>query len=265
MAKSKRKKGSKEGVLKKDNSIFKTRVDLNKAIIDIYRKGGNSSDVEAFLKENGREKTVRQDIFNANIQIKEEARLERESLIRVHVKRYSKIFEENFNKKLSDFSHLPENIRRFALLDRYSIAMSALVAKEKVLGLHSKQFRFQLNNYFRKKVVSNFGFNSSKLDDLVLLLKLINKMKTNVDLQVFSQYDDLSEEIKTIFTTKTEDEVQTNETSVSKIKEEIKPILESENKADTVLAIQQKIVENDLKSHNPARKNLLDKLKNLDS
>ena len=37
------------------------------------------------------------------MQIKDEAKLERDALIRIHIKRYEKLFEEHISKTLDDF------------------------------------------------------------------------------------------------------------------------------------------------------------------
>ena len=122
-----------------------SRKGLNDKIIEIYRDGGNLNEVEEYLTSIGRKKSIRSDIHLANVQIKSDAKLERETLINTHVKRYEKIYKNNINAKISDFSQFPENIARLKVIDSYMIAMDALIAKEKVLGLHTKNFRVQLN------------------------------------------------------------------------------------------------------------------------
>lgn len=234
---------------------------LNKEIIAIYKKGGNVNDIETYLKSINREKTIRQDIFQANLVIKEEAKLERESLINIHIKRYEQLFEENIEKRISDFIHIPQHLRKYALIDCYVIAMDALIAKERVLGLHTRSFRVQMNNFFKKKIVSQYNFNQQNFNDLIRLKELLDKMKTTETIVVSNDADfELREESKTIDVSHVEVNTQVSD----KIKEELKVNIDTvKQPKEIVTSITQKIIKEDIKKSDPKRKSFLEKLKKI--
>lgn len=250
--------------MKKVKKTFTNHKAINDGIIDIYKKGGNTAEVEKYLKSIGREKNIRHDIFVANLQIKERAKEEREILVNTHVKRYEEMFDENISKTLDSHKHLRMHIRRYALIDNYVIAMDALVAKERVLGLHTRQFRMQMNNFFKKRIVAQYNFGQQKLEDLIRLKELLEKMKDNAQHYVEIPID-LEEEIK-VANVIDIDHVEVNVDKVSKIKQEVKikkQVIE-EYSAETIENLKEKIFKEDLKKHDPKRKSFLDKLKKHD-
>lgn len=233
----------------------------NRHIIDIYKKGGNTVDVEKYLKSIGREKDIRMDIYLANAQIKEEAKAERDSLIQTHVKRYEKLFNDHISKTLDDFKHLMPNIAKFMLVDSYIIAMDALVAKEKVLGLHTKRFRVQLNNFFKKRIVSQYNFNQQEFKDLVRLNELLSKMKSE-ESPIKEFFDDLGEETK-LSNTIDIDHVEVNTQVSEKIKEEVKINSTINSNKTSLENITDRILKEDLKKNDKKRSSFLDKLKKI--
>jgi hypothetical protein len=235
---------------------------LNEAIIEIYRKGGRIEEIEKYLQSIGRLKNIRHDIWNANAQIKEEAKLERDSLIQVHVKRYEKIFRDNFNKTEDDFAQMPVHIRRYMLIDSLMIAMDALIAKEKVLGLHTKQFRVQLNNFFKKKIIAQYNFNNQNFEDLVRLKQLLEKMKTD-DVPQQQYFDDLEEETKEAKTIDV-NHIEINAKNANKIKETTTINTNGRGTSREIVEdITEKIIQNDIKNNDPKRNLFLEKLKKL--
>lgn len=234
----------------------------NESIIAIYTKGGNVDDVEDYLKSIGRSKHIRKDIWNANLQVKEEAKLERDALIQTHVRRYERMFEEHFNKTIDDFAYVPIHMRKYMLIDSLIIAMDALIAKEKVLGLHTKQFRVQLNNFFKKKIVAQYNFHNQNLDDLVRLKYLLAKMKTD-EVPVEQYFDDLENETKEAKTIDT-DFVEINDKVSDKIKETVKLNKNGNGIPKEIIQdITEKIYKEDLKKHDPQRQDFMQKLKKL--
>lgn len=231
-------------------------------VISIYKKGGNIKDAEEYLTSIGRQSSIRNDIWQINNIIKRNSIEERETLINTHVKRYERMFDEHFSKTENDFAHLPAKYRKFMLIDSLVIAMDALIAKEKVLGLHSRQFRVQLNNFFKKKIVAQYNFNSQDLNDLIRLKQLLAKMKETD--QVVIQNEDLETETKSA--TIDIDHIEVNTAVSNKIKE---TVTINKNGNDTpkqiVQNITDKIVSEDLKKHDPNRQSFLEKLKGLNT
>ena len=233
------------------------RDELNKSIIDIYKQGGSTEDVEKYLKSIGREKTIRSDIYNANLIVKDNAKLERDSLIQVHVKRYERLFQNNYNKKVSDFPCLEPHIAKYLVVDSLMIALDALVAKEKVLGLHTKNFRVQLNNFFKKKILAQYNFASIDFNLLVRLKELLAKMKQEEApaIEYFNDLEDETKEAKTIDV----DHIVVNDRVSALIKEEVKlPIVKNGKLA--LESIKDKILAEDLKKNDPKRKSFMVKL-----
>jgi hypothetical protein len=231
-------------------------------IISIYKKGGNINDAEEYLKSLGRHKSIRSDIWQVNNIIKRNSIEERETLINTHVKRYEKMFDEHFSKTENDFAHLPPKYRKFMLIDSLIIAMDALIAKEKVLGLHSRQFRVQLNNFFKKKIVAQYNFNNQDINDLIRLKQLLAKMKETD--QAVVQNDDLENETKSA--TIDIDHIEVNTEVSNKIKETV-TVNKNGNftPKQIVQDITDKIVKEDLKKHDPHRQLFLEKLKGLNT
>lgn len=244
------------------NIISGEQLDLR--IIDIYKDGGNVKDVENYLTSIGREKSIRSDIFSANQKINADAKKEREVLINTHVKRYQKMFNDNISKIFDspEIARFPANIRKFALIDSYMIALDALIAKEKVLGLHTKQFRIQLNNFFKKRIVAQYDFNGQDFNDLIRLKYLLDKMKLR-DTNVVQYFDDLAEETKDAQKIQDADYIIINDSVSDKIKEKITPIPRDTDQKLLVEEIKEKIIKEDLKKHDHNRNKLLDKLKKL--
>jgi hypothetical protein len=234
--------------------------ELNNTIIEIYKKGGNTFDVEKYLKSIGREKSSRIDIYLANAQIKEEAKLERDSLILVHTKRYEELFNNHFNKTIGSFVHLQPNIAKFMLVDSYIIAMDALIAKEKVLGLHTKRFRLQLNNFFKKKIVSQYNFSQQEFKDLVRLNELLLKMRSD-EAPIYNFENDVIDDANN--TILDVGHIIVNDQVSNKIKEEINIKQDITNDKSSLENITDKILKEDLKNNDKKRNSFLDKLKKI--
>ena len=234
---------------------------ITKKIISIYRDGGNTEDIEEYLKSIGREKQMRYDIYAANLEIKKFSKEERESLINTHVKRYEKLYNDNKDKDIDDFPKtLPGHIRKYMVIDSLVIALDALVAKERVMGLHTKTFRVQLNNFFKKKIVKNYNFNSHDLNDLIRLKQLLEKMRKNKpeETQQIEELADVKAEIEAIDV----DYVEVNTQVSDKIKETVvvkKEVVERSG-GEVLESLKEKIINKDLEKVNVKKKSLLDKI-----
>ena len=240
------------------------RENLTNKIISIYRDGGNTEDIEEYLKSIGREKNMRHDIFTANLEIKKFSKEERESLINTHVKRYEKLYNENKNKTVKDFPGMPSQVAKYLVIDSLVIALDALVAKERVMGLHTKTFRVQLNNFFKKKIVKNYNFNSHDLNDLIRLKQLLEKMRKNKpeETQQIEELADVKAEIEAIDV----DYVEVNTQVSDKIKETVtvkKDIIEKTG-GEVLESLKEKIIKKDLEKVNTKKKSLLDKINKME-
>lgn len=239
-----------------------TRAELNQKIIHILKTGGNTRSVENYLKSINREKSMRADIHSAYIEINESARIERETLISTHVKRYEKIYNDNIKKTLDDFAHLPEWLQRHNLISCFEIALDSLVAKEKVLGLHTRTFRIQLNNFYKKKIVSLYNFNNQNFEDLTRLKFLLDKMRTS-DMMETIIVSDLEADLSNKQTIDT-DYVEINEEASSKIKEKVTSNeIEILDPKIVLESLKEKIIIKDIGKADKNKKNFLKKLDEL--
>jgi len=257
-----KKKVIKKPIEKRKNIVLKDgeRDNITNKIISIYKDGGNTEDIEEYLKSIGREKQMRQDIFNANLVVKRRSKEERESLINTHVKRYEKLYRDNKNKTVKDFPGLPGHIAKYLVIDSLVISLDALVAKERVMGLHTKRFRVQLNSFFKKKIVKSYNFNSHDLDDLIRLKQLLEKMRKNKpdETQQIEELADVKAELKTIDV----DYVEVNTEVSDKIKEtvEIKKETIERQEGEVLENLTQNILKKDLEKTNTKKKSLLSKI-----
>lgn len=241
---------------------------LSDEVVKLYEKGFATSDVDKYLIDKYKLTiaTIRQIIHIANDKIKARAKKEREILINTHVSRYENIYEEHIKKNIDDFSQLPVYARRHALADCYSVAMDCLLAKERVIGLHNKKFRVQMNNFYNSKEDAvKYNFNEQKFEDLLELKKLLLKMKNhNIKKQII--YDDIQADISNL--TDNEkiidiDYVEVNDVNANKIKETLKDklIVEDQNKV-VIENLKEKLFKEDIKSHDKNTLRFLQKLKN---
>lgn len=111
--------------------------------------------------------------------IKKEFEIEKDFLVDIHILRYEELFDKAINP---DIERIPIQYRNSFLSESYINALDILAQKEKSLGIHSKTFKLQINNYlqqkkFQAKKTINFDILSFK--EQVELLNLIEATKVS--------------------------------------------------------------------------------------
>lgn len=107
--------------------------------------------------------TTIKNIFSKNID------LEKTHLIEIHVNRYERMYNKISNSSPSGKNWLKkEKLKNISLLN-------IMQSKEKILGLHSKIFKVELNNYYNSKKLQSLpdiDFNKLNIEEKKELLRL---------------------------------------------------------------------------------------------
>lgn len=114
--------------------------------------------------------TVVRKLYSSNID------KEKENLIQIHVNRYENMYLRLKDKKISKDS---KNYLRYEVF-KYLQMISLLQAKEKILGIHSRIFKVQLNNYYQAKKIKalpDLDFTQLTIDEKKQLISLFDKCK----------------------------------------------------------------------------------------
>lgn len=184
------------GVISSDEAI-----DFKSEEVVGWIKGQVSLDeIKRNLSEEGFiDKKINESIKVAKNLIQKEYEEERDLLVDLHILRYEEMYYVNLEPNLN---HIPPMYRKNTLAEHLVLAMETLSAKEKVLGMHSNEFRIKLNNFYvNNKIKSDPSYDLSKLniDDLLTFLELINKTKyvEQLVIPIISKVSEV-EEIETI-------------------------------------------------------------------
>lgn len=138
-------------------------------ILDIYIEKGYSSDyITAVLDKAGQKITA-------------DFESEKSYLIGLHIKRY----DENYNSHMANAEMLIGPKMKWKRVDHYVLAMNSLVAKETLLGLHTKKYNIQLNNFMNKDrgdlALQGYGFENLTTEELIELLALMKVARVEED------------------------------------------------------------------------------------
>lgn len=113
--------------------------------IDLMRAKKSRIEIISYFNENFKisPKILKKSIAQAGHEIKKEFELERNFLLDIHLLRYEEIFFDNFN---IDVSHIPPGYQKAIKSEHYATALDTLFQKEKLLGIHTKNFKAKFNN-----------------------------------------------------------------------------------------------------------------------
>lgn len=172
-----------------------------KEVVEWYRQGTKKSEVELKLLSEGLSSNyVGGIIANANKHIIETFKEEKQYLIGLHLSRYDALYEKHTGlaaaKVGSEF--------RWKRVDHYLLAMEALLSKEKLLGLHSRKYNIQLNNYMsqdtskRERGYNAYNFEKLSIEELVELDTLIKKSKVLKQDEDFNEDDILNQSMNQV-------------------------------------------------------------------
>lgn len=147
-------------------------------IIEKYKEGYKKSEViEFLLKRKYTPVSAEQMITKASVKIKSSFEEDKSYMIGLHLKRYDGLYSKHINLS----SSLVGPKFRFKRIDHYILAMDSLLAKEKLLGLHSKKYNIQLNNFIggdRALNDAGYSFMNLTLEELIELSQLVTECKS---------------------------------------------------------------------------------------
>lgn len=224
-----------------------------KEVVEWYKQGAKKSEVELKLLSEGLSSNyVGGIIANANKHIIETFKEEKQYLIGLHLSRYDALYEKHIGLAAAKIG--PKF--RWKRVDHYLLAMEALLSKEKLLGLHSRKYNIQLNNYMsqdtsRRGQDNSYNFEKLSIEELVELDTLIKKSKVLKQDEDFNEDDILNQsmnQVKKIIEEVDEviDEIEENDKSpLELVKHEDKHLAEiihrKKNQGSNLSDVQKKI------------------------
>jgi len=160
------------------DSKITTTSQVSNDVIKMYKEGYKRSDIITVLEERGYTSDYAATlIMNANTQIVQEFEENKDYLIGLHLRRYDSTHDKHISAAagLIGFKH------KYKRIEHYILAMDALIAKERLLGLHTKKYNIQLNNFVNRDKVEadGEGYNFDKLTtkELIELIELMTATK----------------------------------------------------------------------------------------
>jgi hypothetical protein len=115
-------------------------------------------------------------------QEKQDFEIHKQQVIDLHVDRYEKIYQQRIDVDLSELresNSLPSHVIDNMEIQHWLIAVEALQSKEKVLQMHTKKFKIELNNYIKfqetQKTQQKLHFSKLTLEQLLRLEFLLKK------------------------------------------------------------------------------------------
>jgi hypothetical protein len=156
---------------------------LVKEIINILQLGKTRDFiVNIWAREKGISSTLASTyIAHALSIIEQDMEVRKSETISLHTIRYEEIYEKNASINLDDLpEELPEPTKRAIVSDNYYVALEALQSKERLLGMHTRNYKVQLNSYLEKiykPQAKNTDFKILSFEELIFLRQSIQKMK----------------------------------------------------------------------------------------
>lgn len=152
-----------------------------RVIIELYKNGYTRDGIIQELTARGLgEHSIKKLILTARKVNLENFGKSVEEMIGLHVARYETMYKENLITSDIDKLSLPEEMKKVMRVDRYTLAMDNVRAKEKVLGMHTKRFKVEVNNYFdqqKDKEKDRYDFSLLTLDQMLEFRAMIKKIR----------------------------------------------------------------------------------------
>ncbi len=246
-----------ESKLKFLNEVTDQEKVLTNKVADEMCKGASlTSILVTFRQQDFTDKQVYDAINRAKVTVKKHYDSENTRMVNLHILRYEDFFKDNINPDLSKV--LPA-YRKQVLADKFNVAMESLLAKEKMLGIHTKTFKIKYSNYIstqRQVNKKDFDFKKLTIKERFKLLEIIEKseVRKNDDIKpIIKQASDIQDAVIIKETKKEEIELSPlNEVKLLNQKEEDKKKEPKVNRS--FQDIQRMIQEN-------AKKELEEKMK----
>lgn len=148
-------------------------------VIEIYREGGKRGEIfDMLVQQRGYTTDYSNFILDgASNKIKQTFEEEKSYLIGLHLKRY----DSSHDKHMANAETLIGPKKKWKRIEQYVLAMDSLIAKERLLGLHSKKYNIQLNNFINRdasvSTESGYNFEALTTEELVELSQLMAEAK----------------------------------------------------------------------------------------
>ncbi len=147
-------------------------------VIQLYKEGNKRTDIHEILVKRDYTPDYANFIINsASSKIIQGFEEDKSYLIGLHLKRY----DSTHNKHMDTAATLVGFKHKYKRIEHYILAMDSLIAKERLLGLHSKKYNIQLNNFINRDRVqstsSGYSFDSLSTKELTELAQLIAETK----------------------------------------------------------------------------------------
>lgn len=113
-------------------------------------------------------------VSDANSIIRKEFESEKSLLLDLHLLRYEEIFIENFNVDLTD---VPAGYKKAVKCEHLITAMDTLFQKERLLGVHTKNFKLKISNSVLEKKEVEFDITKISREERLEMFSLLNKAK----------------------------------------------------------------------------------------
>jgi hypothetical protein len=120
--------------------------------------------------------TITSIMIDANNFIRKEFELEKNFLLDIHLLRYETIYIDNIDVNLD---HISAGYRKAVLCEHKITALETLFQKEKLLGVHTKSFKLQLDKHSVVHKNANLDFDLSRLtaSERLEIFQILEKAK----------------------------------------------------------------------------------------
>lgn len=142
-----------------------SRISIVDEVAEHFRQGKLISEIRTILKEKYndlKEPELQALTSDGKRIVRDEFEKEKRSLIDIHILRYNDIYEERVRKaERISFPKKP-HFEKLLKTDAYKTALDSLFSKERLLGIHTKTFRIEINRFFeiqesKNKIEYDFG------------------------------------------------------------------------------------------------------------
>jgi hypothetical protein len=119
--------------------------------------------------------TIHSIIGDANTIIRQEFELEKSFLLDLHLLRYEEIFLENLNV---DLDEVPAGYKKALKCEHLITAMDTLFQKERLLGIHTKNFKLKVTQNQIQESNTEFDITILSVNERLETISLLNRAKT---------------------------------------------------------------------------------------
>lgn len=170
-------------------SIFNSDESVRESILDCvekFKEGYDLEEIKEYAVDQGYcGSSDTKYISNIKDYLKNQLKEYAETITSLHCDRYEYICSTHIDPNAD---HVPKHLRKQFLTNKLAIAIDSLVAKENLLGYHSKEFYLQINNINEEKTkdkmkesMDDYNFEKLPFDKQIKLKEYIDKCKQDED------------------------------------------------------------------------------------